>query len=1088
MNWGLEQNNRVDRIVASYLETVNKKAVFFKQQGWCMEDLFTNIVKKASMKAFFYEYTTDGVKEAYEPFLSWIRQAYYVDYSEKCSVEEFVENCGVYSLQREVFCSYITSGVCERKMEVMMNEYEYEEERLLESIYSSLCYIAGEKILVLGIGKLHLASESSLRFINRVLEREDQIRFVFTYGEMFQVREYCQSQWVCLMQKAEENKLIFSMEYSDTVQNFDFPAQFVWQESKIQDYLISINNMVQFFAFRDADYYLNEIIHSVFRMDSVVSDENRFRILELMGRVYLGMGNYKDALLICEKMVPLFREGCVLYREYTYHYFSAKAHLLMGETDLTRKCCSRGHIVAEKIGDELQVMNIEVIESVAEFGSLKDLFRCNYSYQVKEKVMERAKKFGYENFLAYMYVFGYDNDDESIHQIGRGIKEPKYFNQGIAIAEKLDNKNLMLNAYMKNIIRYSDYGFYQYVREMYEKRLLIIDKSKPIRMAHTYGGLGYNAIVLEDYGKADRYLRIALEILIEHKKAEDVAEILYNMFINYYVAGSNEKVISCIELLIKVMECIHIQGLRICNTSKIYGMLALAYYKLGRFFDCYYCMDYMERVLSYVINKQDEKVEELWIEDLFLYHLCKANLFSYENNLEKAKEHFAYAEKYMKKHDGIKFYAYPDYAMFYSRFLKKIGEEGERIAFLREMISYCQTHGYPGKAAWLQAELDNVPFQKEIKYALPVLPEKDILDICGYAGTKTELKKREKDIEFLTLCHTIMGKEEGQIADVVEHTMSLIRNTFSLDRAYFIEKRDACYSITYASEAIELSIDEMEELFGFFDFHKVEFACNRLEQGYPRYLSVTEKVGGEEVAEILGIPVYNSGNLIRIFIATIDVHRSFTTNRKWLEQSDLGVIKCAISQLDEAIARIQSNLVIRNMNAELEKTAITDQLTGLYNRVGWNKIIGEMVTDPGVVIYMDVDNFKVYNDTYGHNAGDAILKGFADILRSNLGSNGYAIRYGGDEFVIVLPKKDEAFAKRIVGDIQSQLREEKSIQAVIGEQTLTSSAGIAKYESSDQTSIEEALKLADKALYYVKNHEKGEVAYWSEIARFENKI
>ena len=145
---------------------------------------------------------------------------------------------------------------------------------------------------------------------------------------------------------------------------------------------------------------------------------------------------------------------------------------------------------------------------------------------------------------------------------------------------------------------------------MSEKRLQIIDKDKPVRIAHTCVGLGYNAIILEDYEKADEYFKKGLEILIENKRAEDVAETLYNMFTNYYVAGLNEKVIECIELLLKVMKFIHIQGLRICNTSKMYGILALAYYKQGQYLDCYYCVDKMEMILSYVLNKDEESEEE----------------------------------------------------------------------------------------------------------------------------------------------------------------------------------------------------------------------------------------------------------------------------------------------------------------------------------------------------------------------------------------------------------------------------------------------------------------------------------------------
>ena len=216
----------VTRMVRSYLETLSKKAVFFKQQEIStadIEEIYNNLPNKDTVKLFFYEYALSDMKQAYEPFMLWIRQAYDSDFADTYSVEEFVENCGVYSLQREVFCSYIKDGVCTRKLEVMMNEYEYEEDRIMESLYSSLRYIAGDKEIVFVIGRLHMAPVCVLRFLNRIFGKEDKIRFIFTYGETFLVKEYCQDEWHKLMKKAEEGKMFLVAENSDVVQNPDVP-------------------------------------------------------------------------------------------------------------------------------------------------------------------------------------------------------------------------------------------------------------------------------------------------------------------------------------------------------------------------------------------------------------------------------------------------------------------------------------------------------------------------------------------------------------------------------------------------------------------------------------------------------------------------------------------------------------------------------------------------------------------------------------------------------------------------------------------------------------------------------------------------
>ena len=85
-------------------------------------------------------------------------------------------------------------------------------------------------------------------------------------------------------------------------------------------------------------------------------------------------------------------------------------------------------------------MNAQIVDTLASYGSLKELFRCNFTFQIDEGVLARAKKLGNENFLAYMYVFGYDNDAESVKLIGSGEKEPIHFNMGIEIGKRLGNK------------------------------------------------------------------------------------------------------------------------------------------------------------------------------------------------------------------------------------------------------------------------------------------------------------------------------------------------------------------------------------------------------------------------------------------------------------------------------------------------------------------------------------------------------------------------------------------------------------------------------------------------------------------------
>lgn len=104
----------VAEMVMSYLKNGNKRAVFIKQQDIHDADiarLCADFANGEDISLVHHDYALYEMKSAYEPFMSAIRDSYYNDYKQSCSIEEFVENCEVYSLQKDVFVSYIRSGV-----------------------------------------------------------------------------------------------------------------------------------------------------------------------------------------------------------------------------------------------------------------------------------------------------------------------------------------------------------------------------------------------------------------------------------------------------------------------------------------------------------------------------------------------------------------------------------------------------------------------------------------------------------------------------------------------------------------------------------------------------------------------------------------------------------------------------------------------------------------------------------------------------------------------------------------------------------------------------------------------------------------
>ena len=189
--------------------------------------------------------------------------------------------------------------------------------------------------------------------------------------------------------------------------------------------------------------------------------------------------------------------------------------------------------------------------------------------------------------------------------------------------------------------------------------------------------------------------------------------------------------------------------------------------------------------------------------------------------------------------------------------------------------------------------------------------------------------------------------------------------------------------------------------------------------------------------------------------------------------------------------RIGSVLVLRDITREvqlvehLKLRAQRDGLTGLYNREALAELfesLAQLRQGPACLFIFDIDDFKVINDTYGHLAGDAILKAVCDRCGGVLRKEDIFSRIGGDEFVVFLPDTDRASAEvlglrlvRSVGGSEFAV-EERSLRA-----TISLGAAMVDRSVDIEASLNEAVARADKALYRAKSEGKDRFA-WESIS------
>jgi two-component system cell cycle response regulator len=213
-------------------------------------------------------------------------------------------------------------------------------------------------------------------------------------------------------------------------------------------------------------------------------------------------------------------------------------------------------------------------------------------------------------------------------------------------------------------------------------------------------------------------------------------------------------------------------------------------------------------------------------------------------------------------------------------------------------------------------------------------------------------------------------------------------------------------------------------------------------------------------------------------------------NARMLRGLEIGVNDFLIRPIDknELLARARSQVRKRRYTERLRdnvqmsiEMAITDALTGLFNRRYMESHLGTLIEQaaargkPLSTLVIDIDHFKAVNDTHGHDAGDDVLRDFALRIKRSIRGIDLACRYGGEEFVIVMPETDMAVAAMVAERLRRRIAADPfPIQKGARHIPVTISIGIAALRGKDDTPAA-LLKRADQALYRAKRDGRNRV-------------
>jgi len=225
---------------------------------------------------------------------------------------------------------------------------------------------------------------------------------------------------------------------------------------------------------------------------------------------------------------------------------------------------------------------------------------------------------------------------------------------------------------------------------------------------------------------------------------------------------------------------------------------------------------------------------------------------------------------------------------------------------------------------------------------------------------------------------------------------------------------------------------------------------------------------------------------------TINDENSLIISITSKDKNELNKINSFIKSIENYLEAAKPVIESKILMSKLRDSSLRDAMTGLYNRRFLEEFIDTVMSqakreeDTYSVLMLDVDFFKMVNDTYGHDIGDKVIVKIGEVILNNIRESDLAIRYGGEEFVILLHNASDEGTRNIASKIHSEFA--KLIFEVGNGETIqkTMSIGIAKFPK-DGDSIWKCIKFADTALYVAKTTGRNKIVeYTKEMSENSN--
>jgi len=805
----------------------------------------------------------------------------------------------------------------------------------------------------------------------------------------------------------------------------------------------------------------NEALQMLQKIFEVVTEsydpQTRIRLNLLMGRAQLFSGYYEEALVSFDRLNDIAQKIkddaslCLSNLELAY------THVFRGDYRTAQRYVAYAMKYAQGM-DGLLPVQVQFCEFVVtDFAALpfplehmqKLLIDLQMKNMCRERVYVLNKIFSQEPF--YPDVF---TPEICLN----------FVNEAIDLARTHHLQLFLASAYHGKGVIYVKAGqIDKAITCFLESEDIRVALNIPSELARIKNGIGYLYCLKENFENSHAYYIDAMRTVIALNDLSEISSTLFNLAWLYFQIGECQGVLSVLNTLGEILKVKNTKYFPFRNLHDVFLLQGFAYFAQGMFVHTGQMID----------NSLNLDIE-ISFQGKLLRPLLRALLATVHREREKAFRFLKDAEDIWEETNSQLSSLHHVLYMRSRIFIYRCWDELENAYYeLKKATKFCHEHNYfkaldVMNRAWIKQNSLNV---EDVKFTIPKVELKQILFIIRQERNVNNLHKQVYGMRLCSLLQQLTTSSDD-LEYLASETLRLLCMHYNVQGG-----------LVYVHKSLRKNRNKrnINVLATYNQLHNFLLSYNKFEQfiidNENKNELVYRKVDIEDqkFTTVILLPLFESKNIFG--------HIVLTTNL-----GDFDVDDYQLDALRFVANILASKIITVEQREQLIKLSTRDQLTGLRNRQYFQERLAKVRHQSNCCLaFIDLDNFKHYNDTFGHDVGDKLLVWFADLLTEIETKKIKVCRWGGDEFLVLFNETTLAEAEQVMKTLKARLVGKngfvKELTIFLNHSImlprslyLDFSAGICGAENMEE-SIDPArlLKMADDRLYNVKRSGKARI-------------